>query len=159
MKKLEPGRGVACGRRVGAGVAVAGAFVGVAVAGRGVPVGGTGVAVGSVVGSSVGSSSTASGEGVSSGDVWSMFRVGVVLAGSCAGSGTSRCWPTWMVASAPRSLYGDSTISAAVTPYLAAISLTVSALKAVWRMPVAFGMRRFWPGSMWSELTTSGLLL
>ena len=51
MKKLEPGRGVACGRRVGAGVAVAGAFVGVDVAGRGVPVGGTGVAVGSSVGS------------------------------------------------------------------------------------------------------------
>ena len=36
---------------------------------------------------------------------------------------------------------------------------TVSEDKTVCKMPEARGTRMFWPGSMWSELTTSGLLL
>ena len=58
-----------------------------------------------------------------------------------------------------RLLIARPVISASEMSYWLAISLSVSALRTVWRTPFWLGIRSFWPSVSSSESTTSGLLL
>ncbi len=64
-----------------------------------------------------------------------------------------------MKPSGPMPFSGTAMIDSTLTPYDSAIRLSGFSDSAVWMMPVRFGRRSFWPGTISSELTTSGLLL